>query len=176
MKARVSPLELQAYFVTAIGCTANSEFDPEKPTHIAIEELAIEAHMPPRSGGEDKDSAWKVLLTLRQNLPPERNAPYNFHIVLQGWFAVLADSPEDQSAQLVETTGGSILYGVAREILRSTMAAGPYLPMLLPSVSFHPMAPEIPDPARPVGAHRDEPIPTSKKRSRRRGESPTARA
>lgn len=150
MKARVSPLELHSYFVTEIGCTANSGYDAEKETLLSFEDLQVETRScPPKTDGNDEENLWRVLLTARQNVGPEKNAAYNFFILLQGWFSVSKSFPSEAIPQLVETTGGSILYGVAREILRNVMASGPYLPLLLPSVSFHPAAP-APTPAAEV--------------------------
>lgn len=147
MKARVSPLELHSYFVTEVSCTANPKYDPAKPPQLELEDLQVETRAcPPKTNGNDEQDMWRLLLTLRQNVSPEKNAPYNFFILMQGWFSVQAGAfvPE-QTPQLVETTGSSILYGVAREMLRSIMATGPYLPLILPSVSFHPAAPAIPE-------------------------------
>jgi len=145
MKARVSPLELHSYFVTEIGCTANSRYDPTASVKLEFEDLQVTATAcPPNSDGNHEESMWRVLLSAKQNVLPEKNSPYNFHITIQGWFSVKKGAfPEDKITQLIEITGSSILFGVAREMLRTVMATGPYLPLLLPSISFHPAAPVI---------------------------------
>ncbi len=164
MKARLSPLDLHSYFVIDVGCTANPAYQPDKPVLLELEDQIVETALAtPGSEGNDEKDAYRVVLHIRQKAPPEKNAPYNFHIVLHGWFGVHPGVPADTCAQLVETTGGSILFGVAREILRNLMATGPYLPILLPSVSFHPNAPELKAPAPEIAL----PVPKKKKLTRK---------
>ena len=54
-----------------------------------------------------------------------------------GLFQVAADYPADKVPWMVETNATSVLYGTAREMLRSVMTTGPYPPLLLPTGSFY---------------------------------------
>ncbi|MES2568600.1 MAG: protein-export chaperone SecB [Verrucomicrobiota bacterium] len=141
MKARISPLEFHGSFATGLGFNANPQFDPSKPSNLSFTDLDIEvnAYAPGTPQNEDS-TAWHVTLRVKQNVGPEKNAPYNFFLDLQGSFTVRAQFDAEKVPQLIETTGGSILFGSAREILRSVLATGPYLPLLLPAISFHPLA------------------------------------
>ncbi len=144
MKARLSPLDLHSYFVTEVQCTSNPKYRPDDEIALEFSDLQVETRVcDPKTDGNDEEDMWKVILIARQNVGAEKNSPYNFSIILQGWFGTKVEElgPE-KTRQLMETTGGSILFGTAREVLRNIMATGPYLPLLLPSVSFHPCAPE----------------------------------
>ncbi len=136
MKPHLSPINCITYFVTDLRFTANSLFNPEKETNVAFEELRIESDLvaPPKEGDN-----WLVSLTIAQEVPAEKNAPYNFALDIVGFFSVLDGLPEDRQKQIVQTNGSSILYGAAREILRDVTAKGPYEPILLPTVSFFPL-------------------------------------
>jgi preprotein translocase subunit SecB len=59
---------------------------------------------------------------------------------MEGWFTLTPDIPADQSERFVSINGTAILYGLAREQLRSAMSAGPFVPIMLPSVTFAPAA------------------------------------
>ena len=130
-----SPLTLRNYFVEKLTFSANPEFEPDKVVSLELDDIRIESLL--REVGEGDASVWQVNLRLVQNVPAERNAPYNFSVVLIGFFEVAPEYPEDRRRRLVETNARSILYGTCREIVRATTAQGPYGPMLLPSVSFY---------------------------------------
>src|SRR5439155_22261424 len=65
------------------------------------------------------------------------NVPYFFSLELVGFFEVAEAVPDDRIDRLVKTNGPSMLYGIAREVVRDITSRGPYLGVLLPSVSFY---------------------------------------
>jgi preprotein translocase subunit SecB len=133
-----SPLELTAYFVTELILTANLEFLPDKPTRLRMEDLRISVDLRRQEG----KPPWQIVLKVQQNVGPDRNSPYNFALTLIGLFDVHPTFPVDKTEDMVRINGSSMLYAAAREILRTDMARGPHLPLLLPSISFHPPKPE----------------------------------
>ena len=148
MKAKVSQLELNAYFVTGLGFTANPQFDPKKPSQLGFEDLGIEVFAYPPGTPENADTArWCVSLSIKQNVGPEKNSPYNFFIDLQGLFTVRGNILPEKIRGFMENTASAVLYGTAREILRGSFATGPYLPLILPAVVFVPDAPVAAVPA-----------------------------
>jgi len=44
--------------------------------------------------------------------------------------------PAEKRAQLVQVTGASLAYGMAREVIANLTARGPHGTFLLPSISF----------------------------------------
>ena len=139
MKAKISQLELNAYFVTGLGFTANPEFDPAKPSQLGFSDLEIDVHAFSPGSAENPDPArWRVTLSVKQNVGPEKNSPYNFFIDIQGAFTPRGPIPPEHLHGFMENTGGSVLYGTAREVLRSALATGPYRALILPAVVFIP--------------------------------------
>jgi len=130
-----SPLELIHYFVTDLAVSANKEHDPEKEVKLALADLHCINEV---RKIEDQRSTWRIFLRVQQDTPPEKNSPYNFRIELTGLFELDSGYPQERAERFVTANGTAILYAVAREALRSGMANGPYLPLLLPSVHFVP--------------------------------------
>ena len=96
-------------------------------------------------------SRWLVTLSIKQNVGPEKNSPYNFFIDIQGVFTARETVPPEKIRGFMENTGGSVLFGTAREVLRGILATGPYLPLVLPAVVFVSDAPQpAPAPALPA--------------------------
>lgn len=127
-------MELVSYFVADLSVTANMDFSPERPTQLRIEDLRVHVDFRQQEGRP----RWQIILKVQQNVGPERNSPYNFALTLVGLFDVHPSVPSDRTEQIVKVNGSSLLYGTAREILRTEMARGPHFPMLLPAVSFYP--------------------------------------
>ncbi len=46
---------------------------------------------------------------------------------------------------MIKINGPSMLYGIAREVIRGVTARGPYFPILLPSATFFEPAPQPDD-------------------------------
>lgn len=131
---KLSPLELEHYFVTTLSLTANRNFDGQKPRAACICDLLVE----PFLQVDEKDTRhWQVTLKLTYRPGPDVNAPYHFAVEIVGLFRVTAEYGADKVQWLVETNATSILYGTAREMLRSMMTTGPYPPLLLPTGSFY---------------------------------------
>ena len=130
----LSRLELQNYFVTALSLTANRNFDGHKPRAACFSDLLVE----PFFKVDDKDARhWQVTLKITYRPGPDVNAPYHFAIEIVGLFQVAVDYSADKVQWVVETNATSVLFGTAREMLRSTMTTGPYPPMILPTGSFY---------------------------------------
>ena len=135
MKPRSAPLECLGYFVTEMAVEANPKHDPGKNKSLNVNDVQVDANAIRHEGGDN--SRWRVVLTIKQEVDAEKNAPYNFRLGMMGEFRVGVKVAEDVAERLIRTNASSILYGAAREILRTAMATGPFPPLLLPSVSFY---------------------------------------
>jgi len=130
----VPPLECLGYFVTALTVSANPKHNPEAKVELTTDDLTVTT----KCVCTDKAARrWHVQLTIRQAVGPDKNAPYNFRLVLLGEFEVVSGFPKEHERRLVETNACSILMGSAREVLRTAMSSGPYKPLLLPTWSFY---------------------------------------
>jgi preprotein translocase subunit SecB len=131
---KISPLQLNQYFITDLMFTVNREHKPDVPVKLTVSDLDVQ---PTCLAHKDKPRAWQVTLRITQKPVPEANAPYSFSMELVGFFEVAEAYPAEKVAALVKTNGSSILYGAAREILKSATAMGPFRLVLLPTVSFY---------------------------------------
>ena len=128
------PLECLGYFVTSVTISANPSHEPNEKVMLSSDDLTVAA----KCACTDKATRhWHVQLTIRQAAGPDRNAPYNFRLVMIGEFEVVSGFPAEHERRLVETNACSILMGSAREVLRAAMSSGPYKPLLLPTWSFY---------------------------------------
>lgn len=135
-----APLLLRGYFVNQMSFTVNLEHDPTKESDLAFDDLKVDSDCQPAKENPELQNggpAWQVRVLISQNLPAEKNAPYNFAVELVGFFQVADSYPEGKRECLVKTNGRSMLYGLAREVIRNLTAQGPFPPMLIPTVSFY---------------------------------------
>lgn len=130
---KISPLQLERYFSTDLHFTANRQFDAEKPVEITDAQFSVQA-----SALRSKEQAkqWQITLHIQYQPAASANAPYAFSLEMVGFFEVAGGFPEEKTEQLVRTNGATMLYGIAREIVRDLTARGPHAALVLPSVSF----------------------------------------
>ncbi len=137
MKAQRSPLRCVGYYVTELCLTANPKHSTEDPVSLEFSDLLINTTVEPPKSDATEEREWRVALRVVQNTSDDKkNCPYNFAIALLGQFRVHPKYPAEQIEQLVKINGSSILYSSARQILRDAMGAGPFHPLLLPTVHF----------------------------------------
>jgi preprotein translocase subunit SecB len=144
-----SPLQLEHYFVTDLHFSFNRAFDGNKAMELKFENLAVQSAFLQ----DDKDaSKWQVTLKVIHQPAVTVNSPYSFSVEIVGLFHVLPAYHHDKEL-LVKTNGPSMLYGIAREYVRSFTSIGfnNYV-IVLPSVSFFEPAqkPASPAPATPA--------------------------
>jgi preprotein translocase subunit SecB len=164
---KLSPLQLLEYFVADFHFTLNGRFDPKKGLELKVEELDA---TPRCDRHVDNQPKWTVVLELKYQPSAETNTPYIFSIVLVGLFEVSKGVKDDLVDRLVRTNGASVLYGIARELIREQTARGPDGPLILPTASFVPESP-IDTPAsstvEPDQTSSQPPVPSSAKAKRR---------
>lgn len=135
---KLSPLQLHEYFVTEFHFTLNSSFDPNLDTQLVLDELDAVTDCKLMN---DDLRRWVVTLELKYQPAVETNTPYIFSLGIVGIFEVMQDFEEAKINRIIRTNGPSILFGVAREIVREQTARGPAGALILPSPSFLPDEP-----------------------------------
>lgn len=142
---KLSPLQLLDYFLADFHFTLNTKFDVTKSLDKKIED--IEA-TPRCERHPQNPRQWTVMLELKYQPASETNTPYIFSLKLVGSFDVSETFPEPAVERLVHTNGPSVLYSIARELVREQTARGPDGPFILPTASFVTDAPvAVPAPA-----------------------------
>jgi preprotein translocase subunit SecB len=77
-------------------------------------------------------------MTIHQQIGPEQNFPYEFKLDIVGFFTCSDELPKGVSKDtFAKVNGCSILYGVSREMIRATTARGPWLDLMVPTISFY---------------------------------------
>lgn len=131
---RPSNLQLKNYMVTEINVTANKEFDPGKPVTLGLKDVVTE---PQCTILNDNPRDWQICLRMKHSPNTKSNSPYFFTIELVGIFGIEDVVPDDQVGDFARVNGSSVLYSTGREVLRSIMSMGPFLPIMLPTVCFY---------------------------------------
>ena len=131
---KLSPLQLEYYFVVESHVTACRDFKSEEPISVQASDIEVVPNVKPI--GEER--RWEVTLRVQYTPGPEVNTPYTFSIELVGFFTVKPDWPADHVERLVHTNGPTILFGIARGVVRDITGRGPHPPMILPTASFVP--------------------------------------
>ena len=136
---KLSPLQLMRYLMPEITCAANPSFDPARTADVCNGAFHVESRLAPMDSKSPQDySSWSIDLDLSQQPDEKANVPYHFHVKLVGLFRCNAAPGDIAPEVLVKINGSSVLYGIAREFLRSLTAVGPWGDLLLPTVSFCP--------------------------------------
>ena len=134
-RPHIAPLDCDHYYISKVLLESNLGYDPEKSTELPLSSLKIDSNVK-RCESHKGSVLWHLTLSVSQKVSKAKNAPYNFCIELVGDFRVHPNFPEDKAQRLIEVNGSSILYGVAREMLRTLSCGGPFGGMLLPTMSF----------------------------------------
>ena len=134
-----APISLLEYFATDLALSANPNFAADKPTEVKEGEFGVEVKLQ-RASKDAGEHRWQVTLEIKHQAAPETNFPYAFRVVLVGFFSAASwVKPEDEE-RTVKIQGASVLYGMAREIVRAMTGRGPHRPVMLPTVSFYEQA------------------------------------
>lgn len=132
---KLSPLQLEGYALLDLAYRANQEHKVGAPIEYIESDIVIATTCERDSMDQQR---WTPTLSLRFQPRPDANAPYYISLQLAG---VLRVSPELEAADpetLIKVNSASLLYGVAREIVRQVTSVGPFPPLLIPSVTFRP--------------------------------------
>jgi preprotein translocase subunit SecB len=130
-----SPLDLHYYYVTELTFSVNKTFKAGDITALEGGNLRVIPDLR-RSDAPDNEPEWIMSLRVQQLAADDQ--PYAFSIEIVGHFSISGMVPEDLRDRILKANASSMLYGAAREIVRSVTAQGPYMPAILPSVSFYP--------------------------------------
>jgi preprotein translocase subunit SecB len=124
-----SPLQLESSFIlqTEVKAAEKAPKDGNQTIKTRVR-VARSSH---------DELAWNVILgvTFGRN-GKQINAPYHGDIVVEARLRVHPGYPAEKRAQLVQVTGASLAYGIAREVIANLTARGPHGTYLLPSISF----------------------------------------
>lgn len=143
---KLAPLQLTDYFVHSIRVEAMADYDPSKEQDLDIASLQVTENC--FRSNDDHPNRFAIDLVIKQDSLEGKNLPYAYELHMVGFIEVCPGFPKDKIRRVVETNGPSMLFGAAREILRSATGRGPYGPVLIPSTTFFKQV-ETPAPQTP---------------------------
>lgn len=144
---QLSPLQLEGYFIREFSFVLRPGLDNvqtamQQGLHIQPSELFnpddITFYI--QAGGSphlQDPSRTMAVLEIRTDNPPERRVPYDFRIVMVGFFKILqTDQSVDQKnlERVVKINSASILYSAAREFIAGVTGRGPLPAIILPAI------------------------------------------
>ena len=148
-----SQLQLVRYMVSDISCTTNPAYSPDAALEHCADQFDVRTSISRFDESEDPlVHPWSVEMTVTQQVGPKQNFPYSFKLALLGLFEVRPTDHGPRDEELfVKVNACSVLYGAARELIRSITAVGSWGDLILPTVSFY-------DP-KPVQSETNDPNP-----------------
>jgi preprotein translocase subunit SecB len=134
-----SQLQLLRYIAPALSCSANPTFNPGKPHESGFEQFSVNAVVARQKAPDNfPGHAWSIEMTISQKLKEGQNFPCKYEVCLIGFFACKDGFPSAEAEDhFVRVNGSSILYGVARELIRYLTDSGPWGAIIIPTVSFY---------------------------------------
>ena len=137
-----APISLVEYFVSDLALTASRQFNVSKGVEFKPTEFGTDVSASRMEGDSRK---WQLRLEVKHQASPETNFPYAFKVGLIGFFQVSDSVAVEQEERTVKIHGASVLYGVAREVVRAMTGRGPHRAVMIPTVSFYEQAPVKPE-------------------------------
>lgn len=141
--ARISLID---YFATDLVLGTNHAFTPDQPVKFEDKDFVVTPTVLKNENAPRDGQRWQVTLEIRHQPAPGVNFPYSYRVVLVGQFGVQDGVQSDDEERFVRIQGASVLYGMAREIVRALTGRGPYRPVILPTVNFYEQKPAAPGP------------------------------
>jgi hypothetical protein len=149
---RTPPIELKGFSVKEISLRVNPDYNPEKHGGMPKDEGFQFMHYAQKI----KKREWVVVLGVKLDEPVEDSdcqVPYFYKLEMMGYFSVHPKFPgpnvvngktvkltPKESDELiknrVELNGPAMLYGIAREKIRSLSASSAFPEVLIPTVAF----------------------------------------
>jgi preprotein translocase subunit SecB len=156
-------ISLLEYFATDLVLGTNPSFRPDQPLQFEDKDLVIAVDAKQDATAPRNGKRWQVTLDVRHQPAADANFPYSYRVVLVGQFGVGENVKPEDEERWAKIHASSVLYGMAREIVRALTGRGPYRPVILPTVSFYEQG-AAPKPTAPAVA----PIPAPKRRTPKR--------
>ncbi len=139
--ARISLID---YFATDLLLGTNHAFSPEHPVKFEEKHFVVTTAVRKNEAAPRDGRRWQITLEIRHQPAPDVNFPYAYRIVLVGQFGVHDGVQSEDEERFVRIQGASVLYGMAREIVRALTGRGPYRPVILPTMNFYEQKQDVP--------------------------------
>ncbi len=136
-------ISLLEYFATDLVLGTNHAFASDKPVQFDDKEFIVDVAAKQNDKAPRTGNRWQVTLDVRHQPAPGVNFPYSYRVVMVGQFGVSDNVKPEDEERFVRIHGASVLYGMAREIVRALTGRGPYRSVIIPTVSFYEQKPAV---------------------------------
>jgi len=148
LEIQLSPLELEGYFVREFkfvlrpGLEERAQLAMQRGLHIQLEGLfnPDDITFNLQSGGtqnQEDPFRFVAVVQIDSDNAPEKIVPYDFRVVLVGYFRLNVDEPVEYLKKVemqIKINATSILYSAAREFVAGVTGRGPFPAIILPSI------------------------------------------
>jgi preprotein translocase subunit SecB len=138
-----APITLLEYFVTDLTVSANREYKAAENVEFREADFIAEPTVM-KIPTQEAPKRWQVTLTIKYVPAPDSNFPYAYNVVMVGFFRAEDSVKPENEERMVRIQGASVLYGMARELVRAMTGRGPHRAVLLPTASFYDPPPQQP--------------------------------
>lgn len=164
---RLSPLQLNRYFIKKLLFSLNEGFDRRgTPTNKEIRatvmpemSVLVDAEQNP-----DNDLQWRLELTVELGESEDPTFPYKVAATVVGYFELDKKTPKAEAEDLAKVSGASILYSISREVIANATSRTHYPRLMLPTVTFLDLPHQLE--AQPVGQIAATKAATTKRRKK----------
>jgi preprotein translocase subunit SecB len=132
---KLAPIQLEGYALIELVYRANPEYQQGQPSQYEDDDLVVGTKL---DRDDSADNRWRVFMKIQLQPRASANGPYHVTLQLAGVVRVNPDFKSQDVETVIRVNGASMLYGVAREIVRNTTSLGPHPPILIPAVNFRP--------------------------------------
>jgi len=126
-----SPLQLEASYIRQLSFSMKAEPGIVKLVEAPSVSVIVKAARRP-----DDPLAWSFELSLEFEEKTKKRMPFDFSLVMLGFFKISNKYPADQVERLATANGPAVLYSMARETISAITGRNGYSPFVLPTVTF----------------------------------------
>lgn len=132
---QASPLELETYYLESLKWSLSSSFDAsEDEVRLALSAEEIECDVQRADLEAPRYAAYRLQLSSKSL--EGKPQPYDWEIVLVGYFRLHDTVPDDRVIALMDGNAPAVLFGAAREAIATALSRGPFRAPMLPGVNF----------------------------------------
>ena len=126
-----SPLQLEASYIKELHFLMKDHPKDLKPVENPAVKVSVKA-----ARKTDDPLHWSFELNVGFDEATAPKMPFEFTLVMLGFFKVNEKYPAEQAEKLANTNGPAVLYSATREVIASLTGRNGYSPLVLPTVTF----------------------------------------
>ncbi|MFT5634295.1 MAG: preprotein translocase subunit SecB [Rubritalea sp.] len=131
-----APLQLVDYFIIKLNLEANPLYDEEGEKGANLDTISVTQEVSQEETQESDGTTWRVAMNIKQEIPKDRNIPYQFELEIHGEIYAFPVFEGKRLETVIKANAPAMLFGAAREIIRAATGRGPFPAVVIPSTNF----------------------------------------